>query len=343
MGKRRNNLIFRLHYSINVFLRFTFTTGFDNLYAMGRKKRAGERKKIQSGNILLLKTLAVLGLILYVLVIFNKVIDLASPKNSRDKLIASKFLGKLWLTPPPSSAPTPFPTVTPMPSPVPLIGYCLNVPVLMYHHIQPQKEAWKEKQEALSVDSAEFDHQMNYLASSGYSTISTKQLVDALLNHAALPQKSIVITIDDGYEDVYTYAYPILKQYSLIANLAVITGLAGESDYVSWNQIEEMSKSGLVYMTNHTWSHHSIDQGTDGKIIFEVVTAKQQLQDHTGQNIDTFIYPFGAVSFGAIEILRQEGVRGAFSEIPGHWQCDSFIMSLHRTRIGNSPLSYYGL
>jgi peptidoglycan/xylan/chitin deacetylase (PgdA/CDA1 family) len=95
-------------------------------------------------------------------------------------------------------------------------------------------------------------------------------------------------------------------------------------------------------MVNHTWSHYSITQSAD-KARYEVATAKQQLQDHAGQNVNTFVYPYGAVNSSAIAVLQQEGVTGAFSEIGGHWQCDSFIMALHRTRIGNAPLSYYGL
>jgi peptidoglycan/xylan/chitin deacetylase (PgdA/CDA1 family) len=148
---------------------------------------------------------------------------------------------------------------------------------------------------------------------------------------------------DDGYSDFYTFAYPVLQKYHITANLAVITGLVGGADYVSWSQIEEMSHSGLVNMVNHTWSHYAINHGSSDKVSFEIAVAKRQLQDHTGQNIDTFVYPFGAINSAAISALQMQGIRGAFSEIPGHWQCDSFILALHRTRIGNASLSYYGL
>jgi peptidoglycan/xylan/chitin deacetylase (PgdA/CDA1 family) len=103
-----------------------------------------------------------------------------------------------------------------------------------------------------------------------------------------------------------------------------------------------MAHSGLVTMLNHTWSHYAINHGSLDKIKYEIETAKQQLADHTGQNTDLFVYPFGSINYLAISTLQTEGVRGAFSEIPGHWQCDSFIMALHRIRIGNTSLSYYG-
>lgn len=238
---------------------------------------------------------------------------------------------------------SPTPTSIPTPTPVPLIGYCLNVPVLMYHHIQPNSEAENKGQKALSIDVDAFDRQMDYLVSSGYTTISAKQLADALINKTSLPQKSIVITIDDGYRDVYQYVYPILQKYRVVANLMIPSGLMGGTDYLSWGELQEMTRSGLVFVGNHTWSHYSITRGPLDKIKFEIATGKQQLQDYTGQNVETFTYPYGEFNDNAILVLKNEGFVAAFSEIPGFWQCDSFIMALHRTRIGNSHLSYYGL
>jgi peptidoglycan/xylan/chitin deacetylase (PgdA/CDA1 family) len=308
---------------------------------MGRRKttRRRNRYKKSSNKYTLLIILVAIFFLPYFLVNFGKVLNLTSPKISSDKMMSLKSLGNIRLSPPP---PTPTPTSLPTPTPVPLVGYCLNVPVLMYHHIQPNAESQSKGQQALSVDNGQFDLQMGYLAGNGYTLISAQQLVDALIGHAGLPSKSIAVIFDDGYSDIYTYAYPILQKYHIVGNIAVITGLVGGSNYLSWGQIEEMSHSGLMYMTNHTWSHYFITQSSD-KARFEIATAKQQLQDHTGQSINTFVYPFGAINSGAIAALRQEGVTGAFSEIGGHWQCDSFIMALHRTRIGNAPLSYYGL
>jgi len=221
--------------------------------------------------------------------------------------------------------------------------YCLTVPVLTYHRIQPQQVAIENKQTAGSMDSGVFDQQMAYLTSNGYHTITAEELVNALRNHASLPAKSIVITLDDGYENAYTYAYPIARKYSIVINLMVSTGLVGNSGFLSWDQIREMKESGLVYFTDHTWSHYAVGHGSQDKIQYEIVIAKQQLEQYTGQTVNIFTYPYGSFSPTAIEILRQDGFIGAFSTIPGKLQCESYIMTLHRTSIGNSPLSSYGL
>ncbi len=220
--------------------------------------------------------------------------------------------------------------------------YCVTVPVLMYHHIQPTKDAAQKKQSGLNVDNGMFDLQMEYLKSHGYTTITAKQLIDSLRTHVSLPKKSIVLTFDDGYKDNYTYALPIFKKYGVTANLMLATGLMEGADYLSWDQVNEMKNNG-VYFTDHTWSHYGVGRGSQDKIKFEIETAKKQIEDHTGQHVDIFTYPYGSFSNAAISILQQDGFLGAFSTIPGFSQCDSFIMNLHRTRIGNAPLSAYGL
>jgi len=303
-----------------------------------RSRRRKIRNKKTSKNALLLLAIGLLITISYFFA-NSKIMRFTHSVRFEDKLISGKSLGNIRLTPPLS---TPTPTEIPTPTPFPLIGYCLNVPVVMYHHIQPNAEAQSNGQQALSMDSGEFDNQMAYLNAQGYTAISAQQLIDALLGHLGVPQKSIVITMDDGYKDIYSYAYPILQKYHIVANIGVITGLVGGADYLSWGQIEEMSHSGLVNMMNHTWSHYNIAQNSTDKVKFEIATARQQLQDHTGQNVATFVYPYGMFNSNAISILNEEGVQGAFSEIPGHWQCDSFVMTLHRTRIGNASLAYYG-
>jgi peptidoglycan/xylan/chitin deacetylase (PgdA/CDA1 family) len=238
---------------------------------------------------------------------------------------------------------TPYPSITVTPTPAPLTGYCLRVPVLMYHHIQPEATAKQLGQTSLTVDSGMFSQQMAYLATSGYTPIWANELVNALLTHAGLPSKPIVITMDDGYADNDIYALPVLRQYGFKANLMLASGLVGaNSDMLTWGQVNDLKNNGF-YITNHTWSHWSINQGTQDKIESEIDIAQSQIQQYTGQTVNIFTYPYGSFNNNAIETLQRKGYLGAFTEIPGQYQCDSFIMTLHRTRIGNAPLSYYGI
>ncbi len=222
-------------------------------------------------------------------------------------------------------------------------GFCLNVPILLYHHVQPAGEAKENGQSSLSVDSAIFDQQMAYLASRGYTSLSADQLANALLSHSDLPGKSILITFDDGYQDNYNFAFPVLRKHGLKANLMVVTGLVGNPGYLNWGEIREMKDSGVFSLGNHTWSHYTLTGGLQDKINSEIKTAEQQLVDYANVKTKIFAYPYGAFNNQVIKTLQENGFVAAFSTIPGFWQCDSFIMSLHRNRVGNSPLSSYGL
>jgi peptidoglycan/xylan/chitin deacetylase (PgdA/CDA1 family) len=229
-------------------------------------------------------------------------------------------------------------------TPAPLTGFCLRVPIIYYHHIQPEAIAKQLGQTSLSVDNGIFDQQMDYLVTHGYTPIWADELVNALRSHTPISGKPILITMDDGYADNYTYALPILEKYNLKANLMLSSGLVDSNpDMLTWSEVSSMKSSGIFYFTNHTWSHWPISRGPQSKINFEVDTAQEEIQQHTGQTVNLFTYPYGSFNSNAIQTLTSKGYLGAFSTIPGFYQCDSFIMTLHRNHMGNAPLSAYGL
>lgn len=228
------------------------------------------------------------------------------------------------------------------PSPV-YTGFCLHVPVLMYHHVMPLSEAKEKGNGSLTVDNDTFEKQMSYLNSAGYTSITGLKLAEALINKQALPGKSVVVTIDDGYNDIKTYAYPIAQKYRITLNLMISTGLINNSNYLTWDQIKEMLGSGLIEVYNHTWSHYNLGAASKEKISEEILTAQKQLAEYAGRTVNIFSYPYGSENNAVYEVLKANNFVAAFSTIPGSIQCDSFILGLHRTRIGNGPLSSYGL
>ncbi len=236
------------------------------------------------------------------------------------------------------------PTVTPAPTAItPVPGeFCLDVPILLYHYIKPLPLAEKLGHAALTVDSAYFDEQMKYLNEHGYRTASSEELVQALLTHTQLPPKTVLITIDDGYDDVYDYAFPIAKKYNIVLNLMIPTGLLGKPNYMTWDELKELSQSELVHIYNHTNSHAELTQLNREEKTHEVHTAKEQLSNQLGNNTVVFSYPYGSIDDESIDVVKQQGYVAGFSTKGGTEQCTSFIMTLHRTHIGNSNLDGYG-
>lgn len=238
---------------------------------------------------------------------------------------------------------TPVITVSPSLTETPVnLGYCLHVPVLIYHHIEPIAQAKEEGHGSLTVDNGIFDNQMKYLAEHGYRGISASELIHAIKSHGSVG-KAVVVTLDDGYNDAFTYAYPSAKKYGITLNLFIITGLMENSGYLNWGQLKEMVDSGMVKAYNHTWSHYSLGNGSADKNRSEISQAKQQLNQHLGSTEDIIAYPYGSYSATTVAITSQLGFTGGFTTKPGSMQCEGAILTLPRIHIGNAPLSSYGL
>lgn len=242
--------------------------------------------------------------------------------------------------------PTPTPSPTPSPTPKPLTfaemnalyGPCVRLPTLMYHHIQTKDAATAAKQTGLSVFTDIFQTQMQYLKSKGYNTATMNDLINFFDNGTPVPSKSVLLTFDDGYEDFYTDAYPILSSLGMHATMFIPTGLLNNPGYLTWDQITGMT--GFVLFANHTWSHKNVQVAS--QMQYEISTADKQLSDH-GLNVPkVFAYPYGLDSVNSEDYLNSLSYKLAFTTAPGSTLCKKQRFALPRIRIGNAPLSNYG-
>jgi len=152
----------------------------------------------------------------------------------------------------------------------------VQVPILMYHHVAipgPNADAIRRD---LSVSPAAFEAQMAYLASHGYRPVSLLDLFEHLQGGQALPPRPIILTFDDGYDDNYTSAYPILRRYGLQGTFFIITGLVGRPGYLTWEQAREMRRGGMS-LESHTCNHPDLAKGAPWYVDKEVKEAKSAL------------------------------------------------------------------
>jgi peptidoglycan/xylan/chitin deacetylase (PgdA/CDA1 family) len=255
-------------------------------------------------------------------------------------------------TPTPSPSPTPVPTSTPTPTPTPrpltfaemntLYGPCAVVPVLMYHHIQNLNIAKQEGHAGLTVDTELFQKQMQYLKDRGYTPIRAEQLIAFFDSGTAIPGKPVLLTFDDGYDDFGSDAAPILRAFGFPALAFIPTGLIQNPGYMSWQTIADLASQGLVYLANHTWSHHNVSTSL-AEDQREIGTADTQLSQHGVNGAKVFAYPYGNPSTNGETVLSTLGYKLAFTTYPGFTQCRGRRFILSRTRIGNAALSAYGL
>lgn len=255
-------------------------------------------------------------------------------------------------TPSPTPNPTPTPTSAPTPSPTPkpltftemnsLYGPCAVVPTLFYHHIQNLSIAKQLGHASLTVDTANFQKQMQYLKDHGYNPIHPEQLIAFFDSGTPLPGKPVLITFDDGYEDFNTDAAPILHSFGFPATAFIPTGLLQNPGYMSWDEISNIASWGIIYFANHTWSHHDVSTGL-AQDQQEIGTADTQLSARGLNAAKVFAYPYGNPSSNGITVLSSLGYKLGFTTYPGFTQCKGRRYTLPRTRIGNTNLNAYGL
>ncbi|MHA3114703.1 poly-beta-1,6-N-acetyl-D-glucosamine N-deacetylase PgaB [Acinetobacter sp. ANC 4635] len=143
--------------------------------------------------------------------------------------------------------------------------------VIGYHEVTDDKEALIPM---YSVSTARFEEQVRWLQKSGFHFISVDQLLKAHQGKTVLPEKPVLLTVDDGYENFYTNVYPFVKANKIPIVLAVVgSWLEPKADemvnfgddkiprskIVTWPQLKEMSKSGYVEIASHSYDlHHGI-------------------------------------------------------------------------------------
>ena len=212
-----------------------------------------------------------------------------------------------------------------------------RIPVLCYHQFTEKSES-KNK---MVVTSAEFEQQMDYLASNGYQVLALSELGSFLSGKKELPLKSVVITIDDGYKSYLEVAYPILKKYDFPSTMFVYPDFIGAGRALKWRDVKFLSKTPLVDIQSHSKSHDSLsplplgesDEDYLARLKIEVEGAEKILSRRTNQTINHFAYPYGNSSLEIVKLLEQNDYELAVTVHKGSNPSFSTPFLLHRTMI----------
>ena len=176
-------------------------------------------------------------------------------------------------------------------------------PILEYHQVtnQPLDPDF----EIYNVPPDDFAAQLDYLQSEGYTTITLQDFMRVVHGKATLPNKPIVLTFDDGYEDNFSEMFPILKAHDMKAVLYVITNQIGQKNYLKLDELKVMQKYGIE-IGSHTADHldlTALDKNTQRRQIKE---SKIFLEWSGLETIYSFSYPNGAFNSDLVEILKEE-------------------------------------
>lgn len=208
----------------------------------------------------------------------------------------------------------------------------VSLPILMYHSVLRDPARTGD----YIVTPMQMEADFRWLIQHGYTSVTLNALIDYVDRGTPLPQKPVLITLDDGYLNNRTYVLPLLEKYGFHAVISIVgkfTDTFSETPdpapayaHLTWDDIRALSATGFIEFGNHTYDmhkqtgRHGSKKNTDEsethykQAFYEDVSKNQTLLlQKAGVDALVFTYPYGQISPEALPILRQMGFRAAFT------------------------------
>lgn len=195
-----------------------------------------------------------------------------------------------------------------------------------------------------------FAKHMHFLRDKRYNIINLENILTYLTKKRPIPDRTIAVTMDDGFQDNFHNAFPILKKHRIPATIFLTAGKIGktnewmtargllEKKMLGWEQIRKMSDNGISF-GSHTITHPRLPELLNENAIEEIGQSKKIIENKIGKTVHSFAYPYGLYSNESIDIVRKCNYQIACSTRSGfnNFETNPFLM--RRIEIyGNDPL-----
>ncbi len=199
------------------------------------------------------------------------------------------------------------------------------LPVIMYHSIK------NGVPDDYSVTPEQVESDLKYLKSNGYSSVTAQQLADYVFSGGGLPERPVLITLDDGFYNNLYYLAPLLDKYDMTAIVSVVGSFIDnnakadphvpEYSYLTWEDISDLLDTGRFEVGNHTYNMHSVSGERKGCRIIQgeslqdynnalkedILLLQSEFHDNTGIIPIVFAYPYGSICRESIPFLKENG------------------------------------
>lgn len=208
----------------------------------------------------------------------------------------------------------------------------------MYHYVSRPPAGADVYRRDLSVTPEQFAEHIAYLKQAGYTSITLDDLLYALTQGRALPPKPIILTFDDGYQDNYDNAFPILRDAGFIGTFFIMTDLVtdGAAGYMTWPEIEEMSAAGQRFGSHGRQDHRPLSGRSTDYLVWVALGTKEAIEQHLGYHPRWVAYPSGEYDARSIAVFRSAGFWGGLTINQGAENSLDKIFELKRIRVRGS-------
>ena len=208
----------------------------------------------------------------------------------------------------------------------------VQIPILMYHavHVMDPSEASNAN---LIVAPDNFEAQIKAMVDAGYYFLTPEEAYKALTENALPAKKVVWLTFDDGNEDFYTIAYPILKKYKAKATNNIITGFVkkGNAGNLTVKQMKEMMAHGMSFQS-HTVNHPDLSATDKATQKAELTDSIDFLEDKLNTKVNTIAYPSGRYNQTTLDLAKKTYKLGLTTN-EGLASAKDGLLSLNRVRI----------
>ncbi|MGX5915422.1 polysaccharide deacetylase family protein [Aliidiomarina sp. Khilg15.8] len=188
-----------------------------------------------------------------------------------------------------------------------------SVSILMYHHVS------ESTPRSTSVSPDELRAHLQYLHDNDFTVIDLRDAIAAIDGEQDLPDKAVVLTFDDAYQNIYQNGHPILQEFDVPYTLFVTTNPVGQTpgQYMSWDQIRALHEDGVT-IANHTLDHAHMPRRLDGeseeewrqRMAENILQAEQKILDEVGVSYQLFAYPYGEYDNKLANLVKELGFTG---------------------------------
>ena len=234
-------------------------------------------------------------------------------------------------SPPDAVEPSPTPALEPTPDGAVRTAH---VPVLMYHYLSAPPADADVYRLDLSVTPELFAAHLDAMLAAGYTTITPYQLLANLTQGAALPERPVLLTFDDGYRDNYENAFPLLRERGMTAAFFVVTDFIDDQlpAYLTWDMVREMVAGGMS-IESHGRNHVSLKNKDTDYLVWQALGSLETIQYELGVRPRFVAYPAGDYDQLTIDIFRSAGYWAGFVTQQGATHSGDDLFRLRRVRV----------
>jgi peptidoglycan/xylan/chitin deacetylase (PgdA/CDA1 family) len=178
-----------------------------------------------------------------------------------------------------------------------------QVPILVYHGFG---RAFGE-----SMPREQFCRDLSLLRQWGVRVVPLEEACRYTRTHTLPDEPSVALTFDDGYEEIFSFVYPLLREYNIPATVFVWARKLGTPGYLTVQECVDMCAHGLVTIGSHGIHHLHLPRFSDDVSRQEFVGSRRMLAQRLGVAVDFFAYPWGAMSPREAAYAAEAGYRAA--------------------------------